>query len=155
MARPDALPISAPLSGEPREGDRLLQRLARHPRRIELHRDRALLRVAGTGDELYGRPDALGRDPRKGQGDARRQIRPARFPRHRLVGGRDADRGARGRDRPLGGATNRLTPARPAPPAIPPPPSFPRTREPRFSFSAPSRLSVRYSRFPPIRGASF
>src|SRR3546814_14215467 len=47
----------------------------------------------------------------------------ARFPRHRLVGGRDADRGARGRDRPLGGGTNRLTPAGPAPsrPSRPPP----------------------------------
>src|SRR3546814_2010787 len=68
-----------------------------------------------SSDLLYCRPDALGRDPRKSQGRARRQIRPARFPRHRLVGGRDADRGARGRDRPLGGGTNRLTPAGPAP----------------------------------------
>src|SRR3546814_18879975 len=147
MARPDALPISAPLSGEPREGDRLLQRLARHPRRIELHRDRALLRVAGTGDELYGRPDALGRDPRKGQGDARRQIRPARFPRHHLVGGTPPDRRARGLDRPLGGGATRLQPPRPSPPGLPPPLYFPHTRDTTLPFLPHSPPSLQYHPF--------
>src|SRR3546814_16956485 len=79
-----------------------------------------------SSDLLYGRPDTLGRDPRESQGRARRQIRPARFPRHRLVGGRDADRGARRRDRPLGGGPNRLPPPAPAPPPpSPPPPVLP------------------------------
>src|SRR3546814_19832670 len=106
-------------------------------------------------DESKGRPRALGRVPGEGHDDVARQIRPVRFPRHSLVGGREAERGARGRDRPLSGGTNRMTPASPAPSVIPPPPSFPRKRESSFSFFSPSRLCVRYSRFTQKRGAFF
>jgi len=67
----------------PRAGDPVHGRHDRQHENPRPARGGALLRRPRPGQQLQGRPHGLGEGPRRGQGEARRQVRPQDLPRRR------------------------------------------------------------------------
>src|SRR3546814_12556905 len=98
----------------PRPGGRLYSLDHRLPAPAHRARDRPLLRFAGAGDELQGRPHAMDECARESQGGARRSLRyPPISPDP--AQGRDAADRPRARGRRLGEDAGRISRRRWAP----------------------------------------